>query len=1044
MASDNLTVLNALDTARTQWYHVTAVVIAGMGFFTDAYDLFCITTVSKLLGRLYYYDPATHAPGKLPHSVNNWVIGVALVGTLTGQLVFGWLGDKLGRKKVYGLTLILMVICALCSGLSFGYSRKVVIGTLCFFRFWLGFGIGGDYPLSATIMSEYANKRTRGAFIAAVFAMQGVGIIFAGLVSMIVSKVFLMNFGGKAFSTDEVFSTEPEADYVWRIVLMLGALPALLTYYWRMKMPETGRYTAIIEGNAKQAAIDMGKVLDIEIQAEGEKLAKFKAANEYSLLSNEFFMRHGHHLIGTMTTWFLLDIAFYSQNLTQKDIFPTMGLVSNAKNISALREMFETSRAMFVIALLGTFPGYWFTVFFIEKMGRFKIQLMGFFMMSVFMAIIGIKYDYLKTKEHKWTFAALYGLTFFFANFGPNSTTFVLPAELFPTRVRSTCHALSAASGKAGAMVSAFGVQEYTQDGNVHKIKKAMLFLAFTNMIGFCCTFLVTETKGRSLEEISGEDEKQNETQMKSNRTDSGLLNALDTARTQWYHVTAVIIAGMGFFTDAYDLFCITTISKLLGRLYYYDPTTHAPGKLPHVANNWVIGVALVGTLSGQLVFGWLGDKLGRKKVYGLTLILMVLCALCSGLSLGYSAKGVIGTLCFFRFWLGFGIGGDYPLSATIMSEYANKATRGAFIAAVFAMQGVGIIFAGLVSMIISKLFLMRYEGEPFNVDEILSTEPQADYVWRIVLMLGALPALLTYYWRMKMPETGRYTAIIEGNAKQAAINMGKVLDIEIQAESDKLAQFKAANEYSLLSNEFFQRHGLHLIGTMSTWFLLDIAFYSQNLTQKDIFPVMGLTSNANTISALREMFETSRAMFVIALFGTFPGYWFTVFFIEKIGRFRIQLMGFFMMSVFMAIIGVKYDYLKSKEHKWTFATLYGLTFFFANFGPNSTTFVLPAELFPTRVRSTCHALSAASGKAGAMISAFGIQQYTQDGNVHKIKTAMILLAVTNMAGFCCTFLVTETKGRSLEEITGEDGGQNETQMKTSKPVSGHQDDGWE
>ncbi|XP_055831579.1 low affinity inorganic phosphate transporter 4 [Solanum dulcamara] len=522
------------------------------------------------------------------------------------------------------------------------------------------------------------------------------------------------------------------------------------------------------------------------------------------------------------------------------------------------------------------------------------------------------------------------------------------------------------------------------------------------------------------------------------------VLNALDTARTQWYHVTAVIIAGMGFFTDAYDLFCITTISKLLGRLYYYDPTTRVPGKLPHVANNWVIGVALVGTLSGQLVFGWLGDKLGRKKVYGLTLILMVLCALCSGLSFGYSAKSVIGTLCFFRFWLGFGIGGDYPLSATIMSEYANKATRGAFIAAVFAMQGVGIIFAGLVSMIISKLFLMNYEGKPFDVDEILSTEPQADYVWRIVLMLGALPALLTYYWRMKMPETGRYTAIIEGNAKQAAVNMGKVLDIEIQAEGDKLAQFKAANEYPLLSNEFFQRHGLHLIGTMSTWFLLDIAFYSQNLTQKDIFPVMGLTSKANTISALREMFETSRAMFVIALFGTFPGYWFTVFFIEKIGRFRIQLMGFFMMSVFMAIIGVKYDYLKTKEHKWTFATLYGLTFFFANFGPNSTTFVLPAELFPTRVRSTCHALSAASGKAGAMISAFGIQQYTQDGNVHKIKKTMVLLAVTNMVGFCCTFLVTETKGRSLEEISGEDGRQNETQMKTSKPVSGHQDDRWE
>ncbi|KAM0047288.1 putative ABC-type phosphate transporter [Helianthus debilis subsp. tardiflorus] len=136
------------------------------------YDLFCISTISKLLGRLYYpYHHASGETGKLPTRVNNAMIGVALVGTLTGQLVFGWLGDKLGQKK------------SLCP--------KAVIGTLCFFRFWLGFGIGGDYPLSATIMSEYANMSTRGAFIAAVFAMQGMGIIFAGLVSMTVSHLFL-------------------------------------------------------------------------------------------------------------------------------------------------------------------------------------------------------------------------------------------------------------------------------------------------------------------------------------------------------------------------------------------------------------------------------------------------------------------------------------------------------------------------------------------------------------------------------------------------------------------------------------------------------------------------------------------------------------------------------------------------------------------------------------------------------------------------------------------------------------------------------------
>ena len=515
--SNSLAVLHALDSARTQWYHITAIIIAGMGFFTDAYDLFCISTISKLLGRLYYYDPvgSPEKPGKLPHNVNNAVVGVALFGTLTGQLVFGWLGDKLGRKRVYGFTLILMVVCAICSGLSFGYSPKAVIITLCFFRFWLGFGIGGDYPLSATIMSEYANKKTRGAFIAAVFAMQGMGIIFAGLVSMILSKLFLLKYETVSFREDPVRSTKREADFLWRIVLMLGALPALLTYYWRMKMPETGRYTALIEGNAKQAAADMGRVLEIEIQEEADKVAEFKAANEYSLWSREFFDRHGLHLIGTMSTWFLLDIAFYSQNLTQKDIFPAMNLVNKDYQVSALREMFETSRAMFVVALLGTFPGYWFTVFFIERIGRYIIQLVGFFMMSLFMLIIGIKYEYLRD-DNKWLFAVLYGLTFFFANFGPNSTTFVLPAELFPTRVRSTCHAMSAAAGKAGAMIGAFVVATYTLDGKANEIRVAMITMACTNMLGFFCTFLVTETKGRSLEEISGEDGGNNETQMPS------------------------------------------------------------------------------------------------------------------------------------------------------------------------------------------------------------------------------------------------------------------------------------------------------------------------------------------------------------------------------------------------------------------------------------------------------------------------------------------------------------------------------------------------
>jgi len=135
MAEQQLGVLKALDVAKTQLYHFTAIVIAGMGFFTDAYDLFCVSLVTKLLGRIYYFNPESAKPGSLPPHVAAAVNGVALCGTLSGQLFFGWLGDKLGRKKVYGLTLVMMILCSVASGLSFGHEAKGVMTTLCFFRY---------------------------------------------------------------------------------------------------------------------------------------------------------------------------------------------------------------------------------------------------------------------------------------------------------------------------------------------------------------------------------------------------------------------------------------------------------------------------------------------------------------------------------------------------------------------------------------------------------------------------------------------------------------------------------------------------------------------------------------------------------------------------------------------------------------------------------------------------------------------------------------------------------------------------------------------
>ena len=238
-----LKVLSALDTAKTQLYHFKAIIVAGMGLFTDAYDLFCIPLILGLIGRVYYEQDEPKY--QIPPGILSATLAIALLGTAIGQLVFGRLGDRIGRRRVYGIALMIMVLSSLGCGFSICKSRECVLVSLSFFRFFLGVGIGGDYPLSATIMSEFANRRTRGAFIAAVFSMQGFGILAGSTVTMVVCAIFehvsRSHGHGDTSHTVSVNHTPKGVDIAWRLILMLGAVPAALTYYWRMMMPETAR-----------------------------------------------------------------------------------------------------------------------------------------------------------------------------------------------------------------------------------------------------------------------------------------------------------------------------------------------------------------------------------------------------------------------------------------------------------------------------------------------------------------------------------------------------------------------------------------------------------------------------------------------------------------------------------------------------------------------------------------------------------------------------------------------------------------------------------
>src|ERR1700760_1791654 len=204
---------------------------------------------------------------------------------------------------------------------------------------------------------------------------------------------------------------------------------------------------------------------------------------------------------------------------------------------------------------------------------------------------------------------------------------------------------------------------------------------------------------------------------------DKSDFSEMDNAGISKEHWKIMFISGMGFFTDAYDLFVIGVAMSLLKPLWHV-------GK---VEESLVESTALLAAAIGALLFGRVADMLGRKRIYGVEVLVLAAGAIASAFSPN------IWWLIGFRFVLGIGIGGDYPVSATIMSEYAAKAHRGMLVTLVFAMQAAGLIIGPLIA------------------SALLLTPLSHDIIWRILVALGALPALAVYSARRHLKETPRF-----------------------------------------------------------------------------------------------------------------------------------------------------------------------------------------------------------------------------------------------------------------------------------------------
>jgi MFS family permease len=445
----------------------------------------------------------------------------------------------------------------------------------------------------------------------------------------------------------------------------------------------------------------------------------------------------------------------------------------------------------------------------------------------------------------------------------------------------------------------------------------------------------------------------------------SDLIGALDDAALGRFHLRAVFVSGMGFFTDAYDLFVIGIVSTLLKSEWHLDT-----GRLA-LLNATMLGAAFV----GAFVFGRIADVAGRKRVYWLVAAIMVVAALGSALSPSYWV--LIG----FRVLLGLGVGGDYPVSAVLMTEYANRKDRGRLVGLVFSTQALGLIIGPAIAL------------------ALLGAGTSNDTAWRVLLALGAVPAAAVVYLRSKMPESPRYQAQVQGLGQDAGQQLAAFSGGAVQGDTSGVARHQLGLKAFLTNRRFL----VLLAGTAGCWFLLDYAYYGNTISTPQIIKL--ITPHASTMTTI----AIELAIFVVA---AVPGYILAIARMDRIGHRRLQLIGFVMMGLCFAVIGLVPGMTTVVA---PFLIVYGISYFFTEFGPNLTTFVLPGELYPVSVRATGHGISAGVGKFGAFVGVFLFPVLQTSLG---LRGTLLLTGGVSVLGALLTLVLPEPAGRSLEEIS--------------------------
>jgi len=351
-----------------------------------------------------------------------------ICGIIVGQILVGIIGDWLGRRWGLIQDATIMFIGLVMLTCAWGTTLNGWVICYVWSLFFYGIGVGGEYPMTATSGMENAvgsgkistrdDRLHRGRKVTSAFLMQGWGQ-FLNLIILIVSLlIFHHGQGAPPYSRVTV-------QWVYRVSFAIPAVGTLwLVYYRTYKMRSASKQL--------QAAKKKQHVTGYDVQS--------------LKLTVTYF---GSRVIATAFAWYANDVFFYGNKLFQSEFIAAIN-PAGTHNVM-------TGWLWNLVNICCSLVGYYLASFLIDNKlyGRKWMQIVGFMGDFICFVIPAFQYHYFAEGAGVHRFMAMYFLSSFFNQFGPNAVSFLVAAEVYPTPIRATAHGFSAACGKLGALTAA-------------------------------------------------------------------------------------------------------------------------------------------------------------------------------------------------------------------------------------------------------------------------------------------------------------------------------------------------------------------------------------------------------------------------------------------------------------------------------------------------------------------------------------------------------------------------------------------------------------